>query len=165
MYYYHPIFVFVTNTFFHFRSKIIKLEMCVSSFSKHVIFVLVLSQYVVGRTLQTEKPVKLPPTPLLLTSSTPRSVVDSTDPKTHVTETENNHKVPCSKLRTFRKSARKLFSESCKFVTDSSMGRKTRKKRLPENCLQFTKDHMKPCIDDDIINEECMERILNVSFI
>ena len=139
--------------------------MCVSAFSKHFIFVLVLSQYVVGRTLQTEKPVKLPPTPLLLTSSTPRSVVDSTDPKTHVTETENNHKVPCSKLRTFRKSARKLFSESCKFVTDSSMGRKTRKKRLPENCLQFTKDRMKPCIEDDIINEECMERILNVSFI
>lgn len=134
-----------------------------SAFSKHVIFVLVLSQYVVGRTLQTEKPVKLPPTPLLLTSSTPRSVVDSTDPKTLVTETENNH--PCAKLRTFRKSARKLFSESCKFVTDSSMGRKTRKKRLPENCLQFTKDRMKPCIEDDIINEECMERILNVSFI
>ena len=163
MYYYHPISF--TYIFFHFRSKIIKLEMCVLAFSKHVIFALVLSQYVVGRSLQTEKPVKIPPTPLLLTSSIPRSVVDILEPEKLLTDIENNHKVPCEKLRTFRKSARKLFGESCKSVTDSSMGRKTRKKRLPENCLQFTKDRMRPCIEDDILNEECMERILNVSFI
>ena len=151
---------------FLFRSKRIAreslVEMLVSALAKCIFFVLFLSQHIVkGRTLLSKNPQQIPPTPqLLLTSSSTTTSAVKEEPGKLLTDTISQ-KVICGNLKTFRKTARKLFNESCK--TDSSKGKRNRKERLPEDCVQFTKDRMTPCIKDGLLNEECMEAVLNVS--
>ena len=118
-------------------------------------FVLVLSQYVLGG--------KLPQmtTPSLLSTTTSTSdIVES-----EKLFTKGNIEGHCKTLRILRNSFRKLINESCKSETNVTRGKKTRRERLPENCVKFTKDYIRPCIQDDRLDEECIEAILNVSFI
>ena len=118
-------------------------------------FVLVLSQYVLGGKL----PQMTPPS-LLSTTASPSDIVVS-----EKLFTKGNIEGHCKTLRILRNSFRKLINESCKSETNVTRGKKTRRERLPENCVKFTKDYIRPCIQDDRLDEECIEAILNVSFI
>ena len=137
--------------------------MLLSALARCVFFVLFLGQNSVkGRTvLESKNPQKIPPTPqLLLTSSSTTTPAVEVEPGKLLTDTISQ-KVICGNLRNFRKTVRKLFSESCK--TDSSKGKRNKKERLLEDCVPLTKDRMIPCIKDGLLNEECMEAVLNVS--
>ena len=137
--------------------------MLVSALASCVFFVLFLSQHSVkGRTLlESKNPQQIPPTPqLLLSSSSTTTSAVKVEPGKLLTDTISQ-KVICGNLRNFRKTVRKLFSESCK--TDSSKGKRNKKERLLEDCVPLTKDRMIPCIKDGLLNEECMEAVLNVS--
>lgn len=138
--------------------------MLVSALPRSVFFVLFLSQPIVkGRTLLSKNPQQITPTqPLLFTSSSTSTTTSAVkvEPEKPLTDAISQ-KVLCRNLRTFRKTARKLFNDFCK--TDSSMGKRIRKERPPEDCVQFTKDRMTPCMKDGLLNEGCMEAVLNVS--
>ena len=125
------------------------------------LFVLVLSRNVTGG--------KLPPNNIEEISTTPSLLSTTTSTSDNVESgkllAKGNLEGHCRTLRTLRNSFRKLVNESCKSETNVTRGNKSRRERLPENCVQFTKEYIRPCIQDDRLDEECMEAILNVSFI
>jgi len=121
------------------------------------LFVLVLSQNVIGG--------KLPPNNIEEISTTPSLLSTTTSTSDNVESgkllAKGNLEGHCRTLRTLRNSFRKLVNESCKSETNVTRGKKSRRERLPENCVQFTKEYIRPCIQDDRLDEECMEAILN----
>ena len=137
--------------------------MFMTTLPRYALFILVLGQNVIGGKLPLENLEEVPTTPsqsLLSTTTSTRDNVES-----EKLSTKGNREGHCWTLRTIRNSVGKLFNESCKSETSVTRGKKSRRERLPENCVQFTKDIIRPCIQDDRLYEECLEPILNVSFI
>ena len=132
--------------------------MFITTLPRYAFFILVLGQNVIGGKLPIKNLEKVPS--LLSTTS---STFDNVDSEKLLTK--GNLEGHCWTLRTIRNSVGKLFNESCKSETNITRGKKSRRERLPENCVQFTKDILRPCIQDDRLYEECLDPILNVSFI